>query len=83
VSQREGQFLHVDEDSNGAPKTGKCTLESTPHNYTLKFKVQVRPWRLSDTDYIPRPSAPLNPRLTVFVGGLPRPTTASKFSIHY
>uniref|UniRef100_A0AC34F0V8 RRM domain-containing protein n=1 Tax=Panagrolaimus sp. ES5 TaxID=591445 RepID=A0AC34F0V8_9BILA len=38
--------------------------------------VQVRPWRLSDFVYLPTPVATLDPRNTVFIGGVPRPTRA-------
>lgn len=39
---------------------------------------QVRPWRLSDMDYMVVPSMIMDPRRTVFIGGVPRPTKASK-----
>lgn len=49
---------------------------------TIKDKpVQIRPWRLSDADYVLDASMPLDPRKTVFVGGVPRPLKARK-SIH-
>uniref|UniRef100_A0AC35FLV9 RRM domain-containing protein n=1 Tax=Panagrolaimus sp. PS1159 TaxID=55785 RepID=A0AC35FLV9_9BILA len=38
--------------------------------------VQVRPWRLSDFVYLPYPGTTLDPRNTVFIGGVPRPTRA-------
>lgn len=48
---------------------------------TIKDKpVQIRPWRLSDADFVLDASMPLDPRKTVFVGGVPRPLKASKFS---
>lgn len=47
---------------------------------TIKDKpVQIRPWRLSDADYVLDASMPLDPRKTVFVGGVPRPLKARKF----
>lgn len=46
--------------------------------WPLNFKVQIRPWRLSDADYVLDASMPLDPRKTVFVGGVPRPLKASK-----
>lgn len=37
---------------------------------TIKDKpVQIRPWRLSDADFVLDASMPLDPRKTVFVGG--------------
>ncbi|KAK0397488.1 hypothetical protein QR680_002144 [Steinernema hermaphroditum] len=43
-------------------------------------QVQVRPWMLSDCFYIYAPAPPPNYRLTVFVGGVPRPTTAAQLA---
>lgn len=44
---------------------------------TIKNKpVQIRPWRLSDADFVLDASMPLDPRKTVFVGGVPRPLKA-------
>ena len=46
---------------------------------TIKNKlVQIRPWLVSDADFIMNPSMPLDPRKTVFVGGVPRPFKAGK-----
>ena len=47
---------------------------------TIKDKpVQIRPWRLSDADFVLDASLPLDPRKTVFVGGVPRPLKAGNF----
>lgn len=47
---------------------------------TIKNKpVQIRPWRLSDADFVLDASMSLDPRKTVFVGGVPRPLKARKF----
>lgn len=47
---------------------------------TIKDKpVQIRPWRLSDADFVLDASMPLDPRKTVFVGGVPRPLKAGKY----
>lgn len=49
---------------------------------TIKDKpVQIRPWRLSDADFVLDASMPLDPRKTVFVGGVPRPLKAGKKAI--
>lgn len=46
---------------------------------TIKDKpVQIRPWRLSDADFVLDASMPLDPRKTVFVGGVPRPLKAGE-----
>jgi len=50
---------------------------------TIKDKpVQIRPWKLSDADYVLDASMPLDPRKTVFVGGVPRPLKAGISIIH-
>ena len=41
--------------------------------------VQIRPWCLADSDFVMDGSQPLDPRKTIFVGGVPRPLKASKF----
>uniref|UniRef100_A0A1I7ZVB8 RRM domain-containing protein n=1 Tax=Steinernema glaseri TaxID=37863 RepID=A0A1I7ZVB8_9BILA len=43
-------------------------------------EVQVRPWLLSDCFYICAPAPIPDHRLTVFVGGVPRPTTAAQLA---
>ena len=51
---------------------------------TIKDKpVQIRPWRLSDADFVLDASLPLDPRKTVFVGGVPRPLKAGEDSEDY
>lgn len=48
---------------------------------TIKDKpVQIRPWRLSDADFVLDGSMALDPRKTVFVGGVPRPLRACEYS---
>ncbi|KAI5705812.1 hypothetical protein M8J75_001995 [Diaphorina citri] len=62
----------VDED--------KCYLcVSSP---TIKDKpVQIRPWKLTDADFVLDASMPLDPRKTVFVGGVPRPLKALELAM--
>lgn len=48
-------------------------------NLTL-FQVQIRPWNLSDSDFVMDGSQPLDPRKTIFVGGVPRPLRASNYT---
>lgn len=49
---------------------------------TIKDKpVQIRPWRLSDADFVLDASMPLDPRKTVFVGGVPRPLKAIELAM--
>ena len=42
--------------------------------------VQIRPWCLADSDFVMDGSQPLDPRKTIFVGGVPRPLKASKLN---
>ena len=39
--------------------------------------MQIRPWKLSDADFVLDATLPLDPRKTVFVGGVPRPLKVS------
>ena len=43
-------------------------------------KVQIRPWNLADADFVMDSSQPLDPRKTIFVGGVPRPLRAGTLS---
>ncbi|CBY23134.1 unnamed protein product [Oikopleura dioica] len=57
-------------------------LFTTISSPTIKDKaVQIRPWNLSDSDYVMDGSAPLDPRKTIFVGGVPRPLRAVELAI--
>ena len=48
---------------------------------TIKDKpVQIRPWRLVDADFVVDSTIALDPRKTVFVGGVPRPLKASELA---
>lgn len=42
--------------------------------------MQIRPWRLADADFVLDATLPLDPRKTVFVGGVPRPLKAGKWT---
>lgn len=44
----------------------------------LRFQAQVRPWFLESIAYTPRPDLEVNTRLTVFIGGVPRPIAARR-----
>ncbi|CAL8076873.1 unnamed protein product [Calicophoron daubneyi] len=49
---------------------------------TMKDKpVQIRPWHLSDSDFVMDGSQPLDPRKTIFVGGVPRPLRALELAL--
>lgn len=45
------------------------------------LQVQIRPWNLSDSDFVMDGSQPLDPRKTIFVGGVPRPLRASNYTV--
>ncbi|KAJ8317726.1 hypothetical protein KUTeg_005630 [Tegillarca granosa] len=49
---------------------------------TMKDKpVQIRPWNLSDSDFVMDGSQALDPRKTIFVGGVPRPLRAVELAM--
>nr|CAB3233392.1 cytoplasmic polyadenylation element-binding protein 4-like [Phallusia mammillata] len=49
---------------------------------TIRDKpVQIRPWNLSDSDFVLDGSQPLDPRKTIFVGGVPRPLRAIELAM--
>eukprot|EP00794_Sanderia_malayensis_P005619 gene5619-6310_t len=49
---------------------------------TIKDKpVQIRPWNLADADFVMDSSQPLDPRKTIFVGGVPRPLRAVELAM--
>ncbi len=47
--------------------------------FTVCLQVQIRPWNLNDSDFVMDGSQPLDPRKTIFVGGVPRPLRAGLF----
>lgn len=50
----------------------------TKTNLQCSLQVQIRPWNLSDSDFVMDGSQPLDPRKTIFVGGVPRPLRAGE-----
>ena len=44
------------------------------------MQVQIRPWKLSDSDYIMDHTQPIDPRKTIFIGGVPRPLKACELA---
>ena len=42
----------------------------------MLVQVQIRPWSLGDSDFVMDGSQALDPRKTIFVGGVPRPLRA-------
>jgi cytoplasmic polyadenylation element-binding protein len=43
-------------------------------------KVQIRPWKLSDSNFIMDHTQPIDPRKTIFIGGVPRPLKACELA---
>ncbi|KJH45317.1 hypothetical protein DICVIV_08634 [Dictyocaulus viviparus] len=76
-------FLIFDHETSVRTLVQHCTIEdeklflfiSSPIN-SEKLKVQIRPWRLADADYLVDVNVPINLRRVVFVGGVPRPIRA-------
>lgn len=61
------------------------TLELKNKQTTCWFcvwQVQIRPWNLNDSDFVMDGSQPLDPRKTIFVGGVPRPLRAGILQIY-
>ena len=56
--------------------TNKQLINST----LVTTQVQIRPWRLSDSDYIMDHTQPIDARKTIFIGGVPRPLKASELA---
>ena len=77
-------FLIFQEEKNVQDLIETCVMDdgklymvvSSP---SMKDKpVQIRPWCLADSDFVMDGSQPLDPRKTIFVGGVPRPLKASE-----
>lgn len=75
-------FLIFDKESSVQDLMNYCAIDkdkfyiciSSP---SIKDKpVQIRPWCLGDSDFILDNDQPIDPRRTIFVGGVPRPLKA-------
>ncbi|KAK6060357.1 hypothetical protein COOONC_01977 [Cooperia oncophora] len=79
-------FLVFEEESSVQYLVSECHKEDDRYylfvsSPTMRDKpVQVRPWRLADMDFISNPRTVMDPRRTVFIGGVPRPTRASELA---
>lgn len=64
-----------------------CAMDKDKHyicisSSSIKDKpVQIRPWCLNDTDFILDNLQPIDPRKTIFVGGVPRPLKSSELAL--
>ncbi|RCN31937.1 hypothetical protein ANCCAN_22273 [Ancylostoma caninum] len=79
-------FLVFEEESSVQYLVSECHKEDDRYylfvsSPTMRDKpVQVRPWRLADMDFISNPRTLMDPRRTVFIGGVLRPTRASELA---
>ncbi|XP_062899487.1 cytoplasmic polyadenylation element-binding protein 2-like isoform X1 [Mobula hypostoma] len=80
-------FLLFQEESSVQALIDACIEEDSKlylcvSSPTIKDKpVQIRPWNLSDSDFVMDGSQPLDPRKTIFVGGVPRPLRAVELAM--
>uniref|UniRef100_A0AAV2JN19 RRM domain-containing protein n=1 Tax=Knipowitschia caucasica TaxID=637954 RepID=A0AAV2JN19_KNICA len=80
-------FLLFQEESSVQALIDSCIEEENKlylcvSSPTIKDKpVQIRPWNLGDSDYVMDGSQPLDPRKTIFVGGVPRPLRAAELAM--
>ncbi|VDK89520.1 unnamed protein product [Dibothriocephalus latus] len=76
-------FLLFQEEQSVQNLISACIVDENKYYWcvsspTMKDKpVQIRPWNLADSDFVMDGSQPLDPRKTIFVGGVPRPLRAS------
>ncbi|VDN04620.1 unnamed protein product [Thelazia callipaeda] len=79
-------FLVFEDESSVQSLVNKCHKEDEKYylfvsSPTMRDKpVQVRPWRLIDMEYVLGENFILNPRRTIFIGGVPRPTKARELA---
>jgi cytoplasmic polyadenylation element-binding protein len=82
-------FLIFEKESSVQDLISTCTVDKEKFyvgisSSSIKDKpVQIRPWCLNDADYYMMDSLssaqlPVDPRRTIFVGGVPRPLKSSK-----
>ncbi len=60
-----------------------CTLKISLLSDLLKIcihQVQIRPWKLPESDYIMDHTQPIDARKTIFIGGVPRPLKAAELA---
>ena len=78
-------FLIFERENSVQDLMSQCAMDKEKFyicisSSSIKDKpVQIRPWRLNDTDCIYDNLQPFDPRKTIFVGGVPRPLKSSKY----
>lgn len=63
-------------EGNGSPIFERFEVDVIINKKIIFSFDILRPWRLGDADFVLDASLPLDPRKTVFVGGVPRPLKA-------
>ena len=67
-----------------ATRRQDCGLEFLSARIYLSLsplQVQIRPWKLSDSDFIMDHTQPIDPRKTIFIGGVPRTLKACELAM--
>ena len=76
-------FLIFEKEKSVQDLIANCSLEKDKYymsisSHSVKDKqIQIRPWCLNDTDFVLDSMQPIDPRKTIFVGGVPRPLKSS------
>ncbi|VDD78270.1 unnamed protein product [Mesocestoides corti] len=80
-------FLLFQEEQSVQDLINACIVDEGKYYWcvsspTMKDKpVQIRPWNLADSDFVMDGSQTLDPRKTIFVGGVPRPLRAIELAL--
>ncbi len=82
------QTLLVPVQPDRQRQTGRFALIAS-HSHSIyiydrssdRLQVQIRVWKLADADFVLDAAMPLDPRKTVFIGGVPRPLKAGTLPI--
>jgi cytoplasmic polyadenylation element-binding protein len=80
-------FLIFQEESSVQDLIERCVMDDSKlymvvSSASMKDKpVQIRPWCLADSDFVMDGSQALDPRKTIFVGGVPRPLKAIELAM--
>nr|CDS32556.1 cytoplasmic polyadenylation element binding [Hymenolepis microstoma] len=80
-------FLLFQEEQSVQNLINACIVDEGKYYWcvsspTMKDKpVQIRPWNLADSDFVMDGSQTLDPRKTIFVGGVPRPLRAIELAL--
>lgn len=79
-------FLIFEKEKSVQDLMNNCVLDKEKYYLSISSAsvrdkpIQIRPWCLSDTDYVMDPTQSIDPRKTIFVGGVPRPFKSSELA---